>query len=139
MCIRDRTGSDCEQKQPELRPPPRIDDPKDAIPHRQPDQRHGNNLRLQRYGAIFAEVTDIRAQMPLVQKPRIEAGRRTNVKGGGEEQEGRRRQQRHENTDDTQPQEEAPEYDTQNFHGVKIMIFTGTFRPKKVFSYICRM
>ena len=91
------------------------------------------------YGAIFAEVTDIRAQMPLVQKPRIEAGRRTNVKGGGEEQEGRRRQQRHEDTDDTQPQEEAPEYDTQNFHGVKIMIFTGTFRPKKVFSYICRM
>lgn len=133
------TGSDCEQKQPELRPPPRIDDPKDAIPHRQPDQRHGNNLRLQRYGAIFAEVTDIRAQMPLVQKPRIEAGRRTNVKGGGEEQEGRRRQQRHKDTDDTQPQEEAPEYDTQNFHGVKIMIFTGTFRPKKVFSYICRM
>ena len=28
------TGSDCEQKQPELRPPPHIDDPKDAIPHR---------------------------------------------------------------------------------------------------------
>lgn len=57
--------------------------------------------------------------MLLVQKPRIEAWRRTNVKGCGEKQERRRRQQRHEDTDDTQSQKEASEYGSQSFHAVK--------------------
>lgn len=112
--------------------------------HRRPERcntpssaksRHGNDLRLQRYCSVFTKVTDIRSQMLLVQKPRIEAWRRTNVKGCGEKQERRRRQQRHEDTDDTQSQKEASEYGSQSFHAVKLAVLRKHVRPTSFFIF----
>ncbi len=84
---------------------------------------------------FFTKVTDIRSQMLLVQKPRIEAWRRTNVKGCGEKQERRRRQQRHEDTDDTQSQKEASEYGSQSFHAVKLAVLRKHVRPTSFFIF----
>lgn len=62
-------GKDCHQS---LRPPPPINHSYNAIAYGEPQQHHRDHLGTQWYGAIFAKVTNVFAQMRVVDKPLIE-------------------------------------------------------------------
>ena len=50
----------------------------DAEADGEPYERYGDDLDVQGYGLVFAEVTDVRAELGVAHKPRIEARRATH-------------------------------------------------------------
>ena len=68
-------------KQGRLRPPPGGKQRENAVEHRPPHERQGNDLGTERYGAIFAEVPYILAETGVCEQPTVKPGRRTHPKG----------------------------------------------------------
>ena len=68
-------------KQGRLRPPPGGKQRENAVKHRPPHERQGNDLGTERYGAIFAEVPYILAETGVCEQPTVKPGRRTHPKG----------------------------------------------------------
>ena len=55
-----------------------------AISQRYPNHRDGDDFGTQRYGAMFAEVTDVCAEVFLADEPLIELFGTSEVKGSGQ-------------------------------------------------------
>ena len=54
-----------------LCPPPSVDHCEDAVAYGEPHERHRGDLHSEGYGAMFAEVADIGAQILLVDEPMV--------------------------------------------------------------------
>ena len=67
--------TDGDGKQGRLRPPPGGKQRENAVKHRPPHERQGNDLGTERYGAIFAEVPYILAETGVCEQPTVKPGR----------------------------------------------------------------
>ena len=78
-----------EGKHRYLRPEVFIDNGEDAEADGEPYERYGYDLDVQGYGLVFAEVTDVRAELGVAHKPLIQARRTMHEAPRREQEQGR--------------------------------------------------
>ena len=61
--------------------------PEGGNEHGNPDHAHRDDLRFQRNGPVFSEVTDIGPHLFMIDKPLIESGRASEKAGCCQQQE----------------------------------------------------
>ena len=98
----DRYG--CSKGYEEKTEKPVLSDEYRTIQKGQPDHAYCDYLYLKRYGLIFHEIADIRAELRMVQQPVIELSIAAQEKGGCKKQKRRRRQDGEENAEDAESQ-----------------------------------
>ena len=67
-----------ESKHRYLRPKILFDHSDDAVTYGEPYHRNRNDLDVQRYSLVLAEVTDVWSELGMLHKPAIEARRATH-------------------------------------------------------------
>ena len=112
--------ADGHRQQRDLGPPPLREQRADAVKHRAPHQGDGNDFGAHGYGAVFAEIADVFAEVTVRDQPFVKPRRRADPEGRRQQQKRRRGQQRDKDADDTQHERNAPQYGEENFHGTKI-------------------
>lgn len=115
-------GDSCGNEQQEYVDPNERYKEEDTVEHGAPHQQQGDDFGSQRDGFVFAVVTNIGAQMLLIEQPLVESGRCFEVKRRREQQEGCGWEQWYKDAQNAQCQRETTQKNADRFHAAKIRV-----------------